>query len=238
VKIAIMQPYLLPYLGYFALIRASDRFVSFDTAQYIRHGWVNRNRVLHPTSGWQYIGAPVAKHHRDDKIRDIVVADGGEWKSRLLRQLVHYKRVAPHFDAVMRLLEDALDARLQRLSEINLKALTAVCGYLDLRFDASTWSEAGIEISEVDHPGGWAPAIAHGLGAREYINPVGGQELFRPKDFSQRGLILRFLRMSEVSYDQRRSPFEPGLSIVDVLMFNSPAETLRLIDQHELVAAL
>jgi hypothetical protein len=236
VKIAIMQPYLLPYLGYFALIRASDRFVSFDTAQYIRHGWVNRNRVLHPTSGWQYIGAPVAKHHRHDTIRDIVVADGGEWKGRLLRQLGHYQKVAPHFDAVMTLLEVALDSRLQRLSEINLNALTAVCGYLGLRFDASTWSEAGIEISDVVHPGGWAPAIAHGLGAREYINPAGGQALFRPEDFSQRGLTLSLLRMSEVSYDQRRSPFEPGLSIVDVMMFNSPTEALRLMDQHELVA--
>ena len=231
-----MQPYLLPYLGYFALIRASDRFVSFDTAQYIRHGWVNRNRVLHPASGWQYIGAPVAKHHRHDKIRDIVVADGGGWKNRLLRQLVHYKRVAPHFDAVMTLLEHALDARLQRLSEINLKALAVVCGYLDVRFEASIWSEAGIEICDVDHPGGWAPAIAHSLGAREYINPIGGQELFRPEDFSRRGITLRFLRMSKVSYDQRRSAFEPGLSIVDVLMFNSPAEALRLMDQHELVA--
>jgi hypothetical protein len=233
-----MQPYLLPYLGYFALIRASDRFVSFDTAQYIRHGWVNRNRVLHPAAGWQYIGAPVARHHRDDRIRDVLVAGGSGWKGRLLRQLGHYKRVAPHFEAVVSLLENALDDRLQRLSEVNFKALAVVCGYLDLRFDASTWSEAGIDVGDVDHPGGWAPAIAHHLGAREYINPVGGQELFRPEDFSRRGLTLSFLRMSDVSYDQRRTPFEPGLSIVDVLMFNSPTEALRLMDRHELVAAL
>jgi hypothetical protein len=236
VKIAIMQPYLLPYLGYFALIRAAERFVSFDTAQYIRHGWVNRNRVLHPSSGWQYIGAPVKKHHRAGKIRDIVVADGGEWKNRLMRQLTHYKKPAPQYDAVMTLVEEALDARLQRLSEINLKALAAVCRYLGMRFDGSAWSELGIAIPDVDHPGGWAPAIAYALGAHEYINPVGSHELFRAEDFSQRGLTLSFLRMSDVSYDQRRSPFEPGLSIIDVLMFNSPAEALHLIDQHELVA--
>jgi len=89
-KLGIMQPYFFPYLGHFDLIYKTDRWIVFDTPQYIRQGWVNRNRILGPNSGWQYITVPTRKHHRDNPIRDILVKEGKDWRERVCRQLEHY----------------------------------------------------------------------------------------------------------------------------------------------------
>ena len=78
-KVGIMQPYFFPYLGYFDLINRVDKWIVFDTPQYIRHGWVNRNRILHPHQGWQYIVVPLKKHDRDTSINQIETADPTEW---------------------------------------------------------------------------------------------------------------------------------------------------------------
>ena len=98
-KLGIMQPYLFPYLGYFDLIHCTDRWIVFDTAQYIRHGWINRNRILHPTSGWQYFIIPVKKQSRNTPICDIQVSDNPGWRARVLGQLEHYRKRAPYFPA-------------------------------------------------------------------------------------------------------------------------------------------
>jgi len=96
-KLGIMQPYFFPYLGHFDLINYCDQWIIFDKIQYIRHGWVNRNRILHPTEGWQYITVPVKKRSRDTLITDVEVADRSDWKRRIVNQVVHYKKHAPFY---------------------------------------------------------------------------------------------------------------------------------------------
>src|SRR5687767_9328128 len=107
-KLGIMQPYFFPYIGYFDLIHSVDQWVVFDTPQYIRHGWINRNRILHPTAGWQHIIAPVRKHHRAAPIGDIRVVEDGGWRALIPRQIEHYRGHAPHFGAVAALVHDCL----------------------------------------------------------------------------------------------------------------------------------
>ena len=104
-----MQPYFFPALGYFDLMRTTDRWILFDTVQYRRHSWLNRNRILHPASGWQYVSAPLKKHHRDTLIRDVEVREGDEWKRRIVGQLAHYKKRAPYYARTVEWVEDALD---------------------------------------------------------------------------------------------------------------------------------
>src|SRR6516164_5585189 len=111
VKLGVMQPYLFPYIGYFDLTCRVDRWVVFDTAQYPRHGWVNRNRILHPVRGWQYIIAPVVKHHRAARICDVQVIEDRAWCKHIEGQLAHYRRRAPYFDVVMSLVRDCLSVR-------------------------------------------------------------------------------------------------------------------------------
>src|SRR5580693_8893111 len=107
-RLGIMQPYLFPYPGYFDLINRCDRWVVFDTAQYIRHGWVNRNRILHPTSGWQYIIVPLKKHERETPINQIETQPYEQWASRILGQLQHYKKKAPGYAVASALVDDCL----------------------------------------------------------------------------------------------------------------------------------
>src|SRR4051794_3768709 len=120
-----MQPYFLPYLGYFALIRATDRFILFDTVPYNRAGWLSRNRVLHPKEGWQYVGVPLKKHAHMAPISEFVTARS-EWRFRLLRQLEHYRRTAPYYDAVIQLLTRVLDLSIDGLAVLNEHLLRAV----------------------------------------------------------------------------------------------------------------
>ncbi|UCD38554.1 MAG: WbqC family protein, partial [Fidelibacterota bacterium] len=169
-KLAIMQPYFFPYPGYFDLIRQIDRWIVFDTAQYIRHGWVNRNRILHPESGWQYVIVPLKKHQRDTAIEQIEISTGEDWKGKILRQLEHYRKKAPHYPETVSLVESALNSTEQRLSRLNALVLQAICQVLGINFQYDFFSEMSVEAGPIEGPGDWALQIAAGVQATEYIN--------------------------------------------------------------------
>ena len=90
-KVAIMQPYFFPYLGYFGLINHTEKFILFDTVQFIRHGWIERNRILKPMEDWQYIAVPLKKHSQKTLIKDIEINNSIDWKNKIFAQLTHYK---------------------------------------------------------------------------------------------------------------------------------------------------
>lgn len=220
-KLGIMQPYFFPYLGYFDLIQSVDTWISFDTAQYIRHGWVNRNRILHPTQGWQYVVAPLRKHARESRICDVLVVEGADWRLRIERQLDHYRGRAPHFDAVRGLVRDCLGTTEASLARLNLEILRRCCAFLGLSFAPLVFSEMKLALGPVEGPGDWALRIAEALGAREYVNPPGGAELFDPAAFAALGIRLSFQRPLDFAYECPGYRFEPSLSILDVLLWNS-----------------
>lgn len=221
VRLGIMQPYLFPYIGYFDLINRVDRWVVFDAVQYIRHGWVNRNRILHPTRGWQYILAPVVKHPRTARINEIQVVDGTAWRDRIEGQLQHYRGRAPHFEAAMELVRGCLKVPDRSLSRLNVEVLARVCAYLDIPFAPDVFSNMGLALGPVEGPGDWALRIAEALGASEYLNPPGGKDLFDPAKFAARGIQLTIQEPVEFPYECPGYRFEAGLSIVDVLMWTS-----------------
>ena len=107
-KLALMQPYFFPYLGYFDIINSVDKWVVFDNAQYIRRGWIHRNRILHPRKGWQYIVVPIKKHSHKTVIKDIMIDNEQNWKRKIIRKLQHYKKKAPYFDETIAFVEDCL----------------------------------------------------------------------------------------------------------------------------------
>ena len=118
--LGIMQPYFFPYLGYFDLINYTDRWIVFDTVQYIRHGWVNRNRILHPKEGWQHIVVPLKKHSRDTTIKDIEISKEPKWRKRILGQSQHYKKKAPYFYETYQLIEECLTIEECSISRLNV----------------------------------------------------------------------------------------------------------------------
>lgn len=233
-KAAIMQPYFYPYIGYFQLIQAVDRFILLDDVQYIRHGWINRNRLLKPCEGCQYIIIPLTAHSRDTLIKDIQPADAGKNKDKILRQIEHYKKTAPYYNTVRALMGDCFTNQHDNIAEMNGYYLKAVCDYIGIDFKIEISSQMDFDYSQVQEAGDWALRMCEQLQATEYINPTGGMELFDSDKFEMSNIRLQFLQPELKAYDQQREHFESGLSIIDVMMFNEPAEIKNLINDYQL----
>jgi hypothetical protein len=231
-KLAIMQPYFFPYIGYWQLIHAADRFVLFDDAQYIKHGWVNRNRILKPGGGWQYILVPLKKHDLTESIKNVQAHPDKKWKGLIIAQLVHYKKKARHFAEINELISEILFSnKEQSIAAINLNTMKMVCAYLDIKKEIILSSQQDFDYSDVGDAGEWALRIAEQMGAAEYINPAAGTELFDPDKFASSNIKLSFLKSQEIVYSQR-GVIEPALSIIDVLMFNGIEGTKKLLENY------
>ena len=176
--LGIMQPYFFPYLGYFDLINCSDQWIVFDIVQYIRHGWMNRNRIHHPKEGDLYIVVPLKKNTRDVLIKDVIIFEDQKWKTKILSQLNHYRKKSPYFKETYAFVEDCLSIDEKFLSRFNAMILEKTCSLLGINFKYEYFSEMDIELGELDGPGDWALRISEVLGAKEYINPPGGEAIF------------------------------------------------------------
>lgn len=233
-RIAIMQPYFLPYLGYLALIKHSDYFIVFDTPQFIRHGWIERNRILKPKDGWQYIKVPLEKHSRDTAIKDIKIKNENNWKTRILAQLDHYKKKANYYTETVNLVKRIIDLQTDSITKLNSHALENICRYLDIDFSYEIFSEMDLNIEKPNEPDEWALKISKAFNAKEYINPPGGESFFDSRKYEKENINLHFLKLNLQEYDQRRSSFIPGLSIIDIMMFNSPKQINEMLNDYEL----
>jgi len=221
-KLGIMQPYLFPYIGYFQLINHVERWIAFDDVQYISKGWVNRNRIIHPDNEkqWQYITVPAKKHSRSTKINEIEITDNVDWKSEIIGKLSIYKKKAPNYSITKEFVEECLSFDADNLSDFIINAIRQTCAYVDINTKIDVQSEMGLVIQDVAHPGQWALKISEQCGASEYVNPYNGASIFAKQEFDARGIKLRFLKSRLSPYIQRQGFFTPGLSIIDVLMWN------------------
>lgn len=229
-----MQPYFFPYLGYYALIKHSDYFVVFDTSQFIRHGWIERNRILKPNEGWQYIKVPLEKHCRNTAIKDIIIKHKSDWRKKIIAQLEHYKKKAPFYVETMNLVKQILELETNSITSLDVYALENIMDYLKIVFRYDIFSEMELDIERPNESDEWALNISKSLGANEYINPPGGESFFHKTKFEKENIKLKFLKTNLREYDQRRKTFESGLSIIDVMMFNSPEEIREMLDDYEL----
>ena len=243
-RLGIMQPYFFPYAGYFGLMGTVDRWIVFDTPQYIRKGWVNRNRVRSMGSEpWKYIRVPVAKAPRETPICKMQLAAPGEWLSSLVGHLDFYRvHQAPYYDDTMDLLrgiEQSCRKEMERpgdLAQLLIGSTRAVAKYLDLlpkRFDV--FSEMSCSLPPIQHAGEWALRICEAVGATQYYNPIGGLELFDARQFAEAGIQLRFFEPELPEYEQGPPPFVNGLSILDLLMWQPPSVIRELSLRHNLV---
>ena len=229
--LGIMQPYFFPYLGHFQLIRATQRWVVFDVVRYSPRTWMNRNRILHPVAGWQYVGVPVSGP-RDQPLSTVRMADADAAHRRIQGQLGHYRGKAPFFDEVRDLVASAFArTRTGFLYDLNVQSLAVVCEFLGIPFNWSLASGLGLDFSRVEHAGQWALEISTALGASQYINPPGGRGIFRTEEWEPRGVELRFLRPATLQYNPAPFTFQENLSILDILMWNDRRRVLEFISE-------
>lgn len=225
-----MQPYFFPYLGHFSLIAAVNEWIVFDITQYTPKTWMNRNRILHPSTGWQYMSVPLSNSSISIKTHEARVLNLLETKANIVGKLSHYRKKAPHFEAVNAIVKEVFDSATDdSLVHLNVRGLDAVCRYLDIPFNYRICSEMDLPLPEKLGPGGWALEICSLLGATNYVNPASGQDIFDPAEFARRGISLQFAQPTEFAYNTEPYQYEPNLSILDVLMWNSPAVVTKAV---------
>jgi WbqC-like protein family len=234
-KLAIMQPYFLPYLGYFTLIKVTDKWIVLDEVQMIQYGWVHRNRVLRPCGEFYYIKVPLVKHSHLALIKDVYVRNDEDWGKRIIDQLSHYKRRAPFYNNTVELLKEAFSHSFNTITEVNVYLLDVVCKYIGIDFNYEILSKSNADLNKISKPTDWAKNICHSFGYVQLVNPIGGRSLYCVKEFENEGIELSFLKSNLPFYVQKTDSFLEGLSIVDVMMFNSPEEINKMLDDYQIV---
>jgi hypothetical protein len=232
-RIAIMQPYFFPYIGYFQLIQAADRFFVCDEVQYIRHGWINRNRISsNSPEGFSYIIMPVKKHAHTAAIKTIQCVDGNDWKEKILTQIQVYKK-APHYREVQKFLQHCFQHRHTGVSNLNVYFLQQTVQYIGLNKTIEVHEEGRKQYTDRNE----RPVdICKENEAAAYINMIGGKALYDKDFFTANGIALSFLQPVVQPYLQPGA-FVPGLSVIDAMMYNTPAELRMMIADHEIVPA-
>jgi hypothetical protein len=229
-----MQPYFFPYIGYFQLLHAADRFVIYDDVAFIKQGWINRNRIL-INGRPSFVTVPVNGASSFRPIGEIEIASGGkdrDWAGRLHKSVENAYRRAPYFTSVFPLVEAVLGCGATRISDLAVESLEQVARYLDIQTPCtrSSATRVGVDLS------GEARVIAICLAERadEYVNPVGGADLYSSKAFAAAGVTLKFLSSQPIEYRQFAQPFVASLSIIDVLMFNARDVVTGFLDRCSL----
>lgn len=216
-KLAIMQPYFLPYIGYYQLIAAVDTFVIYDNIKYTKRGWINRNRMLLNGADTTF-SLPLRKDSDSfDVVQRELAADFD--RTKLLSQFKGAYCRAPHFAQTFQLLERIVRCEDNNLFRYIHHALVETCTHLGIGTEIRISS--GIDINHDLRGQEKVLALCKAVGAETYINAIGGTELYSVDDFKQRGIELKFIKTKPLEYAQFGAPFVSWLSIIDVLMFNS-----------------
>lgn len=217
-KLAIMQPYLFPYIGYFQLAAAVDKFVFYDDVNFIKNGWINRNRMLLGDQV-RYLTVPLAGASPTQKINDVLIQPRERWLRKLLESIRHAYAKAPQYPHVSELIEQILTTPFEHISLLASHTVTEICRYLeiDTEFVASSTRYGNAQLKGTQR--------VMDICAREhaliYVNLPGGRALYDSEAFSARGVELAFIEPNLRPYPQCDDTFHPALSILDVLMFNS-----------------
>lgn len=229
-KIGIMQPYFFPYLGYWQLINAVDKYVVYDDVAYIKGGWISRNNIL--LNGMKHmITLPLENPSSFRNINEIAITKNINQRKKILRTIEAAYKKAQFYDAFMPMVE-RLIIESQTIAELNYKSICEINRYLGIDTEIILSSD----IKKNDSLKGQDKVIHINklLGSDMYINAIGGKELYSNRDFAKEGIELRFLKMGDIRYRQFTDDFVQGLSIIDVLMFNSAEKTLNMLDEFTL----
>jgi hypothetical protein len=221
-KVAIMQPYLFPYIGYFQLMNAVDEFVIYDNIQFSKKGWINRNRIL--VNGTDaYITLPLKKDSDYLDVKNRYLSD--DWNSerkKIINRISESYRKAPCFTTVFPIIEEIINYENKNLFQFISNSLKQINKYLDITTPLIVSST--VDVNHELKSEKKVIALCKARHAETYINPIGGVELYDKEEFKNEGIELKFLKADNIIYPQFKNEFIPFLSIIDVMMFNTKEE--------------
>jgi len=231
-KVAIMQPYFFPYIGYFQLINIVDVFVVFDDVNYIKKGWINRNRILINGES-SLFSLSLQKASQNKLINEIFIYNDTDNKNKLVKKIKHAYAKAPYFKSIFPLLEEIILYDENNFTIYVKNSIEKIKDFLDI----DTKLLFSSEIDKNNELKGQEKIIdiCKNIGADNYINPIGRIELYSKQEFKKNSIKLNFIKSKNIKYKQFDNEFVPQLSIIDLLMFNSKEEIKGFLERYELL---
>lgn len=233
-KTAIMQPYIFPYIGYFQLINAVDKFIFYDDVNFIKSGWINRNNIL--VNNQKYLFTiPIEKISSYKKINAVKINQTNLKKNnvKLLKTIKLSYNKAPFFNISYNIFSSVLESNYDNISDYAKNSIKLILEYLNINtkivFSSEVYDNQELKAEEriLD--------ICRQEKTTDYINPIGGQELYDKSNFIQKNISVNFLKTKDIKYNQFNNEFIPFLSIIDVMMFNSPEEIKIMLEKYTLI---
>ena len=232
-KVAIMQPYFFPYIGYIQLINAVDVFVIYDNVEFSKNSWINRNRILNNLKD-DYITLPIKKGSNILKINQRFIADTWDKeKIKIKNKIKNTYSKANNFLQVFSLFQKCMDYTDLNLCNFINNTILNTCAYLHINTKIILASKLDINHSLKGQ--NKVIEICKLLNASMYINSIGGIDLYQKEIFLNENINLFFLKSNSIAYNQFNNTYLPSLSIIDVLMFNDISNIQSMLNQYELI---
>lgn len=233
-KLGIMQPYYFPYIGYWQLINAVDVFVIYDDVNYIKKGWIHRNRVLmNGRSTWLHLNIDHASQNK--LINQVEIIVDPVYQDKQLKTLEHCYRKAPYYSQAIQVIEKVIRQTEPNLAKYLEFEIRSICYYLSI--DTELIMSSSIKKRNELHGQDKIIEICNLLGFDEYVNAIGGVDLYSSEVFTAHDIQLGFLEPSEIKYTQFMDEFVPNLSIIDVMMFNDKTTIKDMLGDYKIVPA-
>lgn len=231
-KVGIMQPYFVPYIGYWQLMNSVDQYVIYDDVTYINRGWINRNKILVDGKP-QYINIPLSNASQNKRINEIEIILNEKLIKKKLKTIEYSYKKAPYYQTAFPMIKEIIEYSNRKLISYIENSFRIICSYLDIKTEiilSSTLDkDCNLRGQEkiID--------ICRSLHASEYYNAIGGQNLYNYTSFRDKNIKLKFLKMGDIRYAQFKNDFQPNLSIIDVMMFNSKEKIQSFLNMYDLI---
>lgn len=231
-KLGIMQPYFLPYIGYWQLLNAVDKYIIYDDVNYINRGWINRNRIL-VNGKDKMITLSLKEASQNKLIKEIELVSDEKQRINLLKTISQSYKKAPFYNEIYPMIERILKFNESNLEKFLENSIREIAKYLEINTNIILSSEVAKDntLKGKDK----ILDICKRLGVTEYYNAIGGQELYSYEEFKQNGIELKFLKAKDIKYQQFENEFKENLSIIDVMMFNSKERTKSYLKLYTLI---
>lgn len=230
-KIAIMQPYFLPYLGYFQLLNIVDKFVLLDDVNFIVKGYINKNSILVNNKPFKFT-IPLKQISQNKLINEMELHFSEKEKQKLLKTLELAYKKAPFYNDIAPVLIQIINHNSTNLTQYIYNSIQIIKKYLEIKTEilissqicknnSLTGQDRIIEINKQ-------------LKSNHYINAIGGKSLYSKNEFNKHDIQLQFIKTNNIYYKQYKEPFIPNLSIIDILMFNDKNAIMQLLQEYTL----
>lgn len=230
-KLGIMQPYFFPYIGYWQLINAVDKYVVYDDVTYIKGGWISRNNILLNNSK-HMLTLPLVSPSSFKKINEIDITKEIKMKEKVIKTIKTAYLKAPYYKDIIPFIERLFDSNTN-IAMLNYNAILEINNYLEITTEVLLSSAI-----EKDNSLKGQDKVLHinkVLGADIYINAIGGKKLYNKDKFEEKNIKLFFLQTGDIKYKQYNDEFIPNLSIIDVLMFNDKKKIQDFLNNYTLI---